>query len=46
MMRRLPCANAAGKRDVPVKTAKELGSLPHAGDLLHLIFLYHMALNQ
>lgn len=31
--------------DMPVDTARSLGSLPHAGDLLHLIFLYHMALN-
>jgi nicotinamidase-related amidase len=31
--------------DVPVETAAELGILPHAGDLLHSIFLYHMALN-
>jgi hypothetical protein len=25
--------------------AQRLGALPHEGDLLHLIFLYHMALN-
>ncbi|MCR4407684.1 MAG: cysteine hydrolase [Anaerolineae bacterium] len=31
--------------DMPVTTARELGILPHDGDLLHLIFLYHMALN-
>ncbi len=31
--------------DVPVETAVELGILPHDGDLLHSIFLYHMALN-
>mgnify|MGYP001037775782 CR=1 FL=1 len=31
--------------DLPVKTALELGSLPHDGDLLHRVFLYHMALN-
>jgi nicotinamidase-related amidase len=31
--------------DLPVDVARSLGSLPHAGDLLHLIFLYHMALN-
>lgn len=31
--------------DLPVKTALELGSMPHDGDLLHSIFLYHMALN-
>jgi hypothetical protein len=28
-----------------VDVARRLGGLPHAGDLLHLIFLYHMALN-
>jgi len=31
--------------DVPVSTASELGIMPHDGDLLHRIFLYHMALN-
>ena len=31
--------------DMPVATARELGIMPHDGDLLHLIFLYHMALN-
>lgn len=31
--------------DVPAETALELGILPHNGDLLHAIFLYHMALN-
>jgi nicotinamidase-related amidase len=31
--------------DMPVDTALELGALPHDGDLLHSIFLYHMALN-
>jgi nicotinamidase-related amidase len=30
---------------VPVKVAQELGAYPHHGDLLHRIFLYHMALN-
>ncbi|MBD3176027.1 MAG: isochorismatase family protein [Armatimonadia bacterium] len=28
-----------------VGTAEELGALPHDGDLLHDLFLYHMALN-
>lgn len=31
--------------DMPVETARELGIMPHDGDLLHRIFLYHMALN-
>lgn len=30
---------------MPVETAQELGALPHDGDLLHRLFLYHMALN-
>ncbi len=38
-------ANAVDTFDVPVDTARELGIMPHDGDLLHLIFLYHMALN-
>jgi nicotinamidase-related amidase len=31
--------------DMPVETARELGAMPHDGDLLHRLFLYHMALN-
>ena len=31
--------------DLPVATAEQLGALPHDGDLLHRIFLYHLALN-
>ncbi len=31
--------------DLPVETAESLGALPHDGDLLHRLFLYHMALN-
>ena len=31
--------------DLPVKAARQSGALPHDGDLLHLIFLYHLALN-
>ncbi len=31
--------------DLPVEAAQETGALPHDGDLLHTIFLYHMALN-
>jgi nicotinamidase-related amidase len=31
--------------DLPVAVAREVGAMPHAGDLLHAVFLYHMALN-
>ncbi len=31
--------------DVGVSTAAELGITPHDADFLHLVFLYHMALN-
>lgn len=31
--------------DLPVGAAKEIGALPHPGDLLHRLFLYHLALN-
>lgn len=31
--------------DLPVETARSIGALPHDGDLLHTLFLYHMALN-
>lgn len=31
--------------DMPVETARGLGILPHPGDLIHAIFLYHMQLN-
>jgi nicotinamidase-related amidase len=31
--------------DLPVNVAHEIGAVPHTGDLLHLIFLYHMMLN-
>ncbi len=31
--------------DLPVAAAQAIGALPHDGDLLHLVFLYHMALN-
>lgn len=30
---------------MPLETARSIGVLPHDGDLLHLIFLYMMALN-
>lgn len=38
-------ANCVATYDLPVETAKELGILPHDGDLLHAVFLYSMALN-
>jgi nicotinamidase-related amidase len=31
--------------DLPVETAARLGAMPHDGDLMHRLFLYHMALN-
>jgi len=31
--------------DTPVEVATEIGAMPHDGDLLHRLFLYHMALN-
>lgn len=31
--------------DLPVEAAKQIGAVPHDGDLLHLIFLYSMMLN-
>ena len=30
---------------IPVETARALGAVPHAGELLHLIFLYSLMLN-
>jgi len=37
--------NTVDTYDLPVSTAQELGIVPHAGDFLHLVFLYHMMLN-
>ncbi len=31
--------------DLSVPTAQQIGALPHDGDLLHSLFLYHMSLN-
>ena len=31
--------------DLPVEVAQQIGAVPHNGDLLHYIFLYHMMLN-
>ena len=38
-------ANCVQTYDRPVEVAREQGGLPHPGDLLHAIFLYHMLLN-
>ncbi len=38
-------ANAVQTYDTPITVAKEIGALPHNGDFLHLLFLYHMYLN-
>lgn len=37
--------NCVDTYDLPIATAQELGVVPHDGDLLHHVFLYHMALN-
>lgn len=31
--------------DLPVETAQQVGAMPHDGDLMHRVFLYHLALN-
>lgn len=38
-------ANCVETYDLPVETARQAGVLPHPGDLIHTLFLYHMALN-
>lgn len=38
-------ANAVQTYDTSLETAKEIGALPHDGDVMHLLFLYHMRLN-
>lgn len=37
--------NAVQTYDMPLSVSREIGSLPHNGDVLHLLFLYHMRLN-
>lgn len=37
--------NAVQTYDMPVEMANAIGALPHNGDFLHLVFLYHMRLN-
>ncbi len=44
-MRIIVPENAVQTYDMSVETAKELGALPHDGNFLHLVFLYHMRLN-
>ena len=38
-------AEAVDTYDRSLETARQQGGLPHPGDLLHAVFLYHMALN-
>ncbi|MBI3924062.1 MAG: cysteine hydrolase [Armatimonadetes bacterium] len=38
-------ASAAQTYDLSVETAARSGAMPHDGDLMHLVFLYHMQLN-
>lgn len=44
-MRVIVPENAVQTYDMPVETASALGAMPHDGDTLHLMFLYHMRLN-
>ncbi|MGE0488093.1 MAG: isochorismatase family protein [Vulcanimicrobiota bacterium] len=37
-------ARSVDTYDLPVDTAAELGILPHPGDFLHVVFLYHLRL--
>jgi nicotinamidase-related amidase len=38
-------ANCVDTWDTPVEKAQELGIMPHDAELLHAVYLYHMALN-
>jgi nicotinamidase-related amidase len=38
-------ADCVGTYDLPVDVAAGIGAMPHDGDLLHAVFLYHLALN-
>ena len=44
-MRVIVPENAVQTYDMPVETANAIGALPHDGDFMHLVFLYHMRLN-
>lgn len=37
--------NAVQTYDIPIDVARQIGALPHDGDFLHLLALYHMRLN-
>ena len=37
--------DAVDTYDIPVEVAEEIGTVPHPGDLLHLVFLHNMAQN-
>lgn len=37
--------NTIDTYDLPVELAQQIGATPHPGDLLHVVFLYHMMLN-
>ena len=38
-------ANCVQTYDLPIEVAQQVGGMPHDGNLLHMLFLYHMALN-
>jgi nicotinamidase-related amidase len=44
-MRVIVPENAVQTYDMPVEAANAVGALPHDGDVMHLLFLYHMRLN-
>jgi nicotinamidase-related amidase len=44
-MRVIVPENAVQTYDISVAASREIGTLPHNGDILHLLFLYHMRLN-
>ena len=38
-------ADCVATYDLDVETAAQISAMPHPGDLLHALFLYHMRLN-